>query len=823
VAAVCLAASVVPASSAGATAESDGEVTDETAEAASGVEVVRLWGKDRYATSLVVAGEFVRAVGGRVDRVVLASGRSDSSAAVAAALAGGIDAPLLLVPPDGLGSDALTLLADARVQEALVVDWSRELAEMALASTRRAGIRVARVAGESPAALSVAAGEIVGVKNPPASAQGTGEGPAGGRPDTVEGLALPTRQVRAVVLAGSREPAAAAVLAARARLPLLLTSEGSLPADITEFLGLHDVTHAVVVGPTATTTSDTLRQVEASGIEATVLGGHGLVGAAAAVAGFSTDDVTGRFASMTQRECPVGLPPTVGLARGPEDRGASQSMPATWDAYSAAPLLGQLCSPLLLTTPDELAVDANAVLYRAQHTGTTAVHVFGGSAAMRDAVHRQAAEPEIPIRVALSVPDPSSGDAGGTIAVIDERLDMRHYLLGSGLGSIGNLNWSPQQRHLAFTAHQDGTAGVFIYELATGDLWRLTPHNEHYYPQYDAFAWSDDGALLAANVDASQDTNENGITDRHEFQREILVADLSARDVRWLARGNVRSRHVGWSPGGHRLVVFREPLLMTGRFDGADLVEVVDVDSLRRSALDHPEHVVGAQWSPDAAQIALITDSSYMRVEGADGIVHVFNADGTAARVADRTAASILEWAPNGCCIAVYATVNGGIATFGPATGSLRQLTTPPRFHDRAGVEFLGWSPDSRRIIAAAVLWEQGNGEFVTDLLSINVTTGELASLPWRNSRARLQYGGHGPAGTMFAYGAAELGEDTLRLVLVESEPGGNAYHALDAAALFDPGAYPERPWWLGEQPPFEWSQLEWTVYGVAAVAVRRW
>ncbi|MDE0497629.1 MAG: cell wall-binding repeat-containing protein [Acidimicrobiaceae bacterium] len=277
-AAVCLTASVVPASRAGATAESDGEVTDETAEAASGVEVVRLWGKDRYATSLVVAGEFVRAIGGPVDRVVLASGRSDSSAAVAAALAGGIDAPLLLVPPDGLGSDALTLLADARVQEALVVDWSRELAEMALASTRRAGIRVARVAGESPAALSVTAGEIVGVKNPPASAQGTGEGPAEGRPDTVEGLALPTRQVRAVVLAGSREPAAAAVLAARARLPLLLTSEGSLPADITEFLGLHDVTHAVVVGPTATTTSDTLRQVEASGIEATVLGGHGLVG-----------------------------------------------------------------------------------------------------------------------------------------------------------------------------------------------------------------------------------------------------------------------------------------------------------------------------------------------------------------------------------------------------------------------------------------------------------------------------------------------------------------------------------------------------------------
>lgn len=829
VAAICLAASVLPASGAGATVESDDDVTGRAAEAAAAarsVEVVRLWGQDRYETSLAVAREFVRTVGGRVDRVVLASGRSDSSAALAAALAGGIDAPLVLVPPEGLGSDALNLLSDAGVQEALVVDWDRQLSEHNLASIRRDGIRVVRIGGHSLAALSVATSEIVGVKDPPASSRGAGEGSADGSPDTVEGLVLPTQQVRAVVLAHSRDPAAAAVLAARARLPLLLTSGDSLPTQIAEFLDLRDVTHAVVAARRDMIASDTLRQIEALGIEAIALGGHGLVETTAAVASFSTDDVTGRFTSVTRRECAVGAPPTVGVARGPEHSGSGQSMRAMWDAYSAAPLLGRLCSPLLLTTPHELAVNTNAVLYRAQHTGTTAVHVFGGSAAVSDAVRGQATEPEIPIRVALSVPDPSSEDGGDAIAVIDERLDLQHHLIGSNLGSVGNLSWSPQQRHLAFTAHQDGAGGVFIYELATGDLWRVTPSSEHYYLPYgDALDWSDDGALLAVNVDASEDTNGNGITDRHEFQQEVLVAEIRTREVRWLARGNVRARHVGWSPEGHRLVVFRAPLNRTWSSTTAETVEVIDVDTRKQITLDHDGVVTGAKWSPDTAHIAIVTyDSDMSASYGPNGTIRVLNADGTATQTPERTSAGIFEWAPDGCRVAAYTSFSGDdIAVLDTASGSLRQLTTPPGPNAKAGARFLGWHPDGRHIIASAFVWEQGLGAYETQLYRINVITREQTTLPWLNSRAKFRYGGHSPAGTNFVYGASDLDDDTHRLVIVEPEHGGSANVALDATDLLGPYAESEPPWWLSALPPLEWPQLEWTEHGIAAVMRSTW
>ena len=62
-------------------------------------EATRLWGADRYATSLEVARQVAELNDGKLDTVVLAGGHSYTDALVAGPLAGALDAALLLTPP----------------------------------------------------------------------------------------------------------------------------------------------------------------------------------------------------------------------------------------------------------------------------------------------------------------------------------------------------------------------------------------------------------------------------------------------------------------------------------------------------------------------------------------------------------------------------------------------------------------------------------------------------------------------------------------------------------------------------------------------------
>ena len=147
VAAICLAASVLPISNAGATAEPDVGDIEGAAEAnvtANGVEVVRLWSPDRYGTSLAVARELVRLRGGRAEAVVLASGESWADAAVAGPLAASLSAPVLLVPPGGLQTsaarpDLVEFLRSAGTRRVVILGSPRCVAESRAVGAVRAG------------------------------------------------------------------------------------------------------------------------------------------------------------------------------------------------------------------------------------------------------------------------------------------------------------------------------------------------------------------------------------------------------------------------------------------------------------------------------------------------------------------------------------------------------------------------------------------------------------------------------------------------------------------------------------------------------------
>lgn len=824
VAVAILASQLASADSAAAQVATSGDVVPAAAEEPAAVEVVRLWGKDRYETSLAVARELVRLRGGRVETVVLASGyavdgtqhhrRANAAynAAIAASLAGRLDAPMLFVPPGGLGPEAMTLLHDSGVGTAFVIGSPLALPATNLLSAIRAGVKIKRVVG------SAAAARLVGYPENEAA-------PVTAANDAAKAANAISEPVRAVVLGWSEVSAA---LAARAKLPLLDFPVEPLAVDGTaQFIRDHGVTHALLLGGASQFESPEALILDRLGVELVPIGGWD----ATSVAAFSLGGADGRLAPLAQRECPAGAPTTVGIASGHNIKRFSHwaERDSLWDAYSAAPLLGWLCSPLLLTDAHGLDVDANAVLYRAQLRGTGAVHVIGGAAAVRESVVEHAASPDMPVRAAIAVDHPKSDSVGQVIAVIDERLQMRRYLAGHRFSFIGKLSWSPQRHHIAFRGSHDGISGVFVLELATDDFWRVTPAKSSYLTDYDStLDWSADGALLAMSVYPLLDINES--SEDRDAKKEVLVADIRDKSVRWLTRNDERDIHGAWSPVGHRLVIFRAPATIDWTTGTAESVAIVDVATMQRRTLEHPGIVTDAKWSPNGKRLAIITYDNVMAFGySSAGTVRIYDADelSTEPVTAAGHSGSIHEWSPDGCCIATLWGISGTrIRVVDASSGSFWYLTESSGTH-RGGFRFRGWYPDSKRVVATYGWSDQGAGHYSTLLFSIDADTGRRVPLPYLIRRAKLRFGGFSPDGTRAVYGATDLYENIHRIVTFEPAPTGDAEVALDATALLDLLAdYPDQPYpddYVEPRVWFDWPQLSWNEYGIAAVAVQGW
>ena len=779
-------------------------------------EVVRLWGKDRYETSLAVARELVRLRGGRVEAVVLAAGYSVDrtrhhgganaayNAAIAASLAGRLDAPMLFVPPGGLGPEAMTLLHDSGVGTAFVIGSPLALPATNLLSAIRAGVKIKRVVG------SAAAARLVGYPENEAA-------PVTAANDAAKVADAISEPVRAVVLGWSE---ASAALAARAKLPILDFPEEPLAVDGTaQFISDHGVTHALLLGGASRFESPEALILDRLDVELVPIGGWD----AASAAEFSLGGADGRLASLSQRECPSGAPTTVGIASGHNIKRFSHwaERDSLWDAYSAAPLLGWLCSPLLLTDAHGLGVDANAVLYSAQLRGTNAVHVIGGAAAVRESVVEHAASPDVPVRVALATEDRRSDAGDQVIAVIDERQQVHRYLAGNRFSSIGELSWSPGRRHIAFAGSRDGVSGVFVLELATEDVWQVTPATSSWLTDYNTtLEWSSDGALLAMSVYPFSDFNQ--AREDRDAKKEVLVADVRDKSIRWLTRNNERDIHGAWSPAGHRLVIFRAPATIDWTTGTAESVAIVDVATMQSRTPEHPGIVTGAEWSPDGERLAIVTYDDVMAFGySSNGTIRIYDAVDLSTEPVTASATAIHAWAPDGCCIAGYWGISGTrIRVIDTATGSYRNLTESSGTH-RGGFGFRGWYPDSKRVVATYGWSDQGAGNYTTFLRSIDIGTGKRLPLPYLSQRAKFRFGGFSPDGTRAVYAATDLYRNTHQIVIIEPTPTGDAQIALEATALLEllteypdlVDGYAEPTIW------FNWPQLSWTEYGIVGVA----
>lgn len=566
-------------------------------QSAAGIDVSRYGGADRYATSLLVAEAVATRAGGSLDTVVLVSGRNWTGAVVAAPLAGSRGAPVLATPPGELRPDAADFLRRIGVSTAVVVGADSDtdgVGPTVVRALERLGITTERVTRTDQYATSVAVARRIGT------------------PGDMGSLGRTAILASGTVFA---DALVAGAFGAKGRHPILLTPPDRLHADVAEYLssGL-GIEHVVLMGGTAALSANVEASIRALDIEMTRLAGSTRYDTAVKAAELTV----GRYGADCLSERRIGL----ARARVP------------FDAFSAGPLLGLLCAPLLLTDPRAMPSDTARYLDRVRRAAIAAGHqdidtrVFGGNAA----VSRASIDDYVQLATTTSFSTRQS-DVTCDFELGDEPIEL---LDGR---SARSPVWSPDCTRIAFlgeeeaiwTAKPDGSDPVRVTDGYTQD------------EEDGAHAWSPDGSRLAF-------TRYSGKFVHGEPVSHIFIINADGTGERQLTDATADDDSPSWSPDGRRIVFQRHNLDRTPRnyyYNVRDeYLVVVDADGRNETPLTRGGWAEREpQWSPRGDLIAYSSDAD----------LWVMRPDGSYPR----TVATLVpqnpgySWSPDGTAIAL--------------------------------------------------------------------------------------------------------------------------------------------------------------------------
>lgn len=610
------------------------------------VERVRYGGADRYATSLLIAEAVAADADGELEWVVMVSGRSWHEAVVAASVAGHLEAPVLMTPPDSVRSDALEFLGRVGASKVLLVSSgtgsSRTITSAVDSQLRAAEIAVERIDGDDRYRTGVAVAERVGAV-----------GNLGG--------------VRTAIVASGEVFADALVagpLSAHGGHPVLLTPSTGLHRSVADYLVSKRIERVVLMGGTAALSQEVEDAISKLDISAD------------RVAGPSRFETATQFAEYAAGQSSNGCfaQARVGLARAR----------VPFDSFSAAPLLARRCAALVLTSPSQIPQSTADYLDTVRGSASddaVQLLVFGGESA-----------------VAMSAIDAylAGGDADG------DDSDAEDAALGPCGGTPTDApvqllenpwarepDWSPDCRHIVYS---DGGGLVVADRDGTNERGLATMIDaSHHNP-----AWSPDGTKIAFSGFVYSDVPPE---DTDAYRRHIWVVNSDGSNPVQLTRGAVEDDHPTWSPDGRKLAFERhnhehnESYIVTMDADGGNPVD------LNRKFPGGSEPV----WSPDGSLIAFDW-GGVLSVINADGTNRksLPPEDNLGGRLGVYPGTP-LSWSPDGKRLAFsrYETRDGrevagetNIAILDVSTGEITQVTDLPG--DELNPD---WSPDGQRIL----------------------------------------------------------------------------------------------------------------------------
>lgn len=540
------------------------------------------------------------------------SGRNWADAVVAVPVAGDLNAPVLMIPPGELPDDAVVFMQRVGVSHVVLVGTkgvADPFTAAVISPLLEMGLVVTRVGGADRYATGALAARTIDLAG------------------TMPGLGR-----TAIVASGEvfADALVAGPFAARGSHPLMLTPPDELHAEVELNLRLLGIEHVVLMGGTAAVSDAVEQSIEDLGLEVTRLAGatrYDTAVKAAELVGDRYSDAAGEPCFTTQR---------IGLSRAR----------VPFDSFSAGPLLGRLCAPLLLADPASVPGDTAVLLDAARASAAAAdsealdLRVFGGDAAVSqaalDAYLNGAGEAdesdEVTDAEAGAEPVDSDGPSAlpaGTCGGNVDDAPMR--LVDSD--SSEDPAWSPDCSLVVYS--QGGS--LWTVRIDGSDRRRLTVYDGSYS---DEPAWSPDGSQVAY----SRGRREDGNWFSHIY---AVNADGTGRTK--LSSGDVVDSNPAWSPHGDRIIF--ERLTWTGRnadgalIDADEHLVVMDATGENRTTL-----TAGGRWertpiwSPDGNRIAYFSHGS----------VWLSDLDGSNAKsvFAGALRNAGLSWSPDGRRIA---------------------------------------------------------------------------------------------------------------------------------------------------------------------------
>ena len=674
---------------------------------------VRHTGADLYAMSTGAAGYLVESVGGSSPTVVLVSDTSWQQIAAAASLAGRLDAPVLVVPADGLRLEALSLLESAQVERAMIIGDRGGTLQAALPELDAMGIDVELIAAEDVYATASAVADIAAADR----------GSAGLH--------------RTAIVIGGADPADAAVavsLAAANDVPLLITPAEDLHPSTAAFIADNELDRVLLVGSTSEFSSAVSAAIEAAGARIVRLRGETAHELALAV-GDHFEEIRG-----DEPQCTSG--PTRFAFASPDD---------PLKALVAAPLLAQLCAPLSYADTDRLPPQIRNGIYLARHSQRGAqVHVFADAEQIPDSTLDIVLPP---IRLAFPVTDPTQPGNNNTMAVVDEQRRVTLYLQGEGFSNIDWLAWSPSAPRLAFAASRDGVNGLFLLEYTHASR-RLTPADQTLWlSTWVPAAWSPTGSHIAMSAYDDPDG------EYHDRDADLYAIGVDSGEFTVLAASEEHDQFMQWNPEGSRFLFLRHDQfgLPLGWMPDRDHAFLADIGDSTVTALDLDGQALWhAQWSPNSSLIAMaLVDDDVSHGGGlSTPRIQLVAIDRMPLVSADDhlTDGYVLGWSADGTLLAISEVLSDGVnfqsrfATVDVASRQLADLIADPHI-DSSGehLRFWSWSPHDN-----AVLFDRYNSEThdTESLLLIDINQQSHVQLPDPVAQAEYRPFGFSADGT---------------------------------------------------------------------------
>ena len=547
----------------------------------------RYGGADRYATSLLIAEAVAAEAGGTLDDVVLVSGRSWTDAVVAAPLAGHLGAAVLATPPGELRADAAEFLERVGVSTARLIGANSDtdgVGPTVVSGLNRLGITTIRAShSDQYTTAALVALEI-------------------GTPGDMGNLGA-----TAVVASGEvfADALVAGAFAAHGKHPVLLTPADELHDSAATYLRDLQVEHVVLMGGTAALSADVEASIRALGIDVTRIAGTTRYDTAVKAAELTT----GRYGDdcfSTRR---------VGLARAR----------VPFDSFSAGPLLGQLCAPLLLadpgSIPDDTAAYLDSIRLSAAEAGheTVDLRIFGGDAAVS-----QAAIDEY-LDAGMAAAEPSgvtcSFDLGEKPTV----------LLGGRFALRPTL--SPDCTRVAYL---DDEQALWTADLDGSDRVRLTGGYTRDEEDDDP-SWSPDGTRIVFSRDTGVWIHDS------EPVVHLYVISADGTGETQLTDATATDTSPVWSPDGERIAFERQNLDAEGD-DPAwrdRYVVIIDADGSNENELRRGRpRETNPSWSSEGDHIAHHSGGGWW----------LMRADGSAQRSLpiEATGGERVVWSPSG-------------------------------------------------------------------------------------------------------------------------------------------------------------------------------